>query len=210
MRKLVGCLSFYCAICWTFSVQAEPVCNCGSTENNGDGTNCCWEYDETTKTLTVSGSGAMQNYGPDEAVGMNKLIYQAERPWNDIALDVEHVIVNGLSSVGHRAFQNMYNVQEVVLSESVETVGRTWRDQIKTVYADGSHGILQWHDNTLIEPTYIPYQKTDNGQYVIHGKFYNTLSDVAHNSRSLKRIYTIEEATLLSKETGNTIKLRYK
>ena len=49
-----------------------------------------------------------------------------------------------------------------------------------------------------------------DGQILFHGKFYNSLADIATGNYIKKRIYTIEEATKVSKEMGNTFKLRYK
>ncbi len=215
MRKWIFVLSFCITLLSVFETVAEPVCNCGSTENGGDGTNCCWEYDEITKTLTVSGNGAMKDFGPDAAVGMDKLIYQAERPWNDIALDVEHVVVEGLSSVGNRAFQNMKNVEEVVLSETVERAGRSWHDSIPTVYTgrndlsclmDGIYSLCTVWPTTNYYPT---YEKAPNGQYILNGKFYKTLTDMALKSSSVKRIYTIEEANAAAGER-NTVRIKYR
>ena len=47
-------------------------------------------------------------------------------------------------------------------------------------------------------------------QYYFNGKFYQSVNDLMHNIPMKKRIYTVEEATRLSKDTENTIKLRYK
>ena len=204
-EKIMKTLSYFLRVigmlCLPFCVTAQEL-TCGE--------DCHWEWDATTKTLTVSGSGQMKDYGPNAAVGMDKLIYQAERPWNDIALEVEHIVVDGLSSVGHRAFQNMKNVQEIVLSDSVETVGRSWHDQIKTVYAD-TNAIPGWGNNGLdvYENNFIPYKKTASGRYILDGIFYNSLSELGCKSSSVKRIYTVEEATAVS-GNKNAVMIRYK
>ena len=89
----------------------------------GDG--CNWSYDETTKTLTITGSGPMKDFGPDGAVGMNKLTYQAERPWNDFASQIQNVVISGVTSIGHRAFQDMPNLENVSISDDVTSIGRS-------------------------------------------------------------------------------------
>ena len=53
------------------------------------------------------------------------------------------------------------------------------------------------------------YEKFGN-QYYSNGKFYNSFNDIGTPKYIKKRIYTIDEATKVSKETGNTFKLRYK
>ncbi|MBR2299479.1 MAG: leucine-rich repeat domain-containing protein [Alphaproteobacteria bacterium] len=44
----------------------------------------------------------------------------------------------------------------------------------------------------------------------VGSKFYRSLEDFAKGNRINKRIYSVEEATAVSKPTGNTFKLRYK
>ena len=52
--------------------------------------------------------------------------------------------------------------------------------------------------------------ETVGDAYYVDGKFYNRINDVWEKNNIKKRIYSIEEATKVSKETGNTFKLRYK
>ncbi|MBR2299398.1 MAG: leucine-rich repeat protein [Alphaproteobacteria bacterium] len=114
MKKLIFVL-----VLSSFAVAAQE------SESLTCGDDCHWNYDETTKTLTITGSGAMKDFGPDGAVGNNKLTYQAERPWNDIASEVENLVVSGVTSIGHRAFQDMHNLQNVTIADSVTSVGRS-------------------------------------------------------------------------------------
>jgi len=46
--------------------------------------------------------------------------------------------------------------------------------------------------------------------FVMNGKFYNSLSDWAKGNYIKKRIYTVDEAEMLSKPTGNSFRMRYK
>ncbi len=46
--------------------------------------------------------------------------------------------------------------------------------------------------------------------FVIDGKFYASLSDYVKRNYIKKRIYTVDEAEMLSKPTGNTFRMRYK
>lgn len=95
------------------------------TESLTCGEDCSWSYDSESKTLTISGSGAMKDFGPDGAVGNLKKEYWKERPWNDVATEVEHVVVSGLSSIGHRAFQGMTNLIDAQIDDSVTSIGRS-------------------------------------------------------------------------------------
>ncbi|MBR6409348.1 MAG: leucine-rich repeat domain-containing protein [Alphaproteobacteria bacterium] len=54
------------------------------------------------------------------------------------------------------------------------------------------------------------YTKSSNGQYLVGGKWYNNLDALTSGNRTKKLIYTVEEAEMLSKPTGNKFKIRYK
>ncbi|MBR1915449.1 MAG: leucine-rich repeat domain-containing protein [Alphaproteobacteria bacterium] len=103
----------------SFNAMADEL-TCAGDENS----TCVWSYDESTHTLTITGEGAMKDFGPNTSVGNDKWIYQAERPWNDIASDVENVVISGMTSVGNRAFQGMRNLQNVTLPEGLVFIGR--------------------------------------------------------------------------------------
>lgn len=117
-------------------------------EESSCGSDCSWHYDSETKTLTITGSSNMKDFGPDAAVGGLKTEYWKERPWNSVASEVEHVVVNGMTSVGNRAFQGMTKIIDVELSDSVTSIGRSSFQQntslqtiiipknVTTMYAD--------------------------------------------------------------------------
>lgn len=57
------------------------------------------------------------------------------------------------------------------------------------------------------------YQETADGKYVVDGKKYGSLSDLQNGIVYVspgKRIYTVEEASKVSKKTGNRFMIRYK
>jgi len=51
---------------------------------------------------------------------------------------------------------------------------------------------------------------SQNKSFLVGGKFYKNLSDFINGNYERKRIYTVEEAEMLSKPTGNRFKIRYK
>lgn len=70
-----------------------------------------WEVKDGT--LTISGSGAVDNY--DSA---------KQRPWNESSLEINKVVVeDGITSVGDFAFYGMTNLAEIVLTDSVTSIG---------------------------------------------------------------------------------------
>lgn len=72
------------------------------------GENATWVFDETSETLTVSGTGAISDYSG----------------WKDIASAVTYIeIGNGITAVGENAFNGFDALKEVYLAESVTELG---------------------------------------------------------------------------------------
>ena len=76
-----------------------------------------WEYNETSKTLTISGTGAMSHYSQTNTLA----------PWvanENIKTNLEKVIINdGVTGIGHYAFWSCEALKEVRLAESVNSLG---------------------------------------------------------------------------------------
>ena len=78
-----------------------------------------WEYDEETKTLTVSGSGAMPDY---ETIDGD--VPSVNTPWFSYVQDIEKIVIEeGITSVGDFAFALCLNAKEVVLPEGITAIG---------------------------------------------------------------------------------------
>lgn len=78
-----------------------------------------YKYDESTKTLTISGEGISNNTGTD----MWEEDYNAPA-WSKLKNDVEKVVVNeGITAIGNHAFISFEKLKEVQLPSTVETIG---------------------------------------------------------------------------------------
>ena len=74
------------------------------------GNDLTYHYVESTKTLTISGSGAMNDY------------YTA--PWNSYAENILKVVIgNGVTSIGDYAFEDCSEIKTVVLPDGVTSIG---------------------------------------------------------------------------------------
>ncbi len=84
------------------------------------GENLTWTYDQTAKTLTISGTGEMYSYY-ETAVTFRKIA-----PWREneeIKNNLEKVVItDGVTAIGSYAFYGCPTLKEVVLPESVTEI----------------------------------------------------------------------------------------
>ena len=84
-------------------------------EPKGDlSTGLHWEYDVATRTLTVSGTGAMPDFNSFD-----------DQPWKDVREKIKTVVIEaGVTSIGNEAFTGCEALTSVTLPESgLETIG---------------------------------------------------------------------------------------
>ena len=79
-----------------------------------DATQTWWEYNTTTRTLTVSGTGAMPDFADFN-----------DQPWKDVREKIKTVVIEtGVTSIGNKAFTGCEVLTSVTLPESgLETIG---------------------------------------------------------------------------------------
>lgn len=71
-----------------------------------------YEYDAATGTVTLTGTGELT-------------ITPHYYPWGNYAKDVKKVVIGeGITGIGEDGLKSLYNLQEVVLPESVTSIGR--------------------------------------------------------------------------------------
>ena len=89
--------------------------NCGAT---GDGSDVTWQltentYDSSTYTLTIRGSGAMEDYSTSYS-----------RPWNSFCDQITSVVIfPGVTSIGECAFKGFSKLIHVDIANSVISIG---------------------------------------------------------------------------------------
>ena len=127
------------------------------------------------------------------------------------------VIPDGVESIGDQAFYNAKHLETLVIPASVTEIGNNVfgvgkrLNLIGTFYCEepvtGSSPCRSGLG--LSQDRFKYYTKDENGYIIIDGKKYTSVDRLAKGVE-MKRIYTIDEATKVSKPTGNKIMLRYK
>ena len=73
------------------------------------GQNCQWTFADST--LKITGSGEMQNYFDDDHV-----------PWTSHNSEIQTITIEGVATIGQKAFQNMKQLTSVQMN-GVEEIG---------------------------------------------------------------------------------------
>ena len=206
---------------------------CGPKDADGNyGTNCEWNYDASTKTLKIWGTGRMYN---SNAV--------RDHPWSrgtSYYGDIENVVIEeGITTIGVHAFYAATSLENVVLPDSLTEIGYEalrGETKIKSIVIPATIKFLRSSAELRlfgrsIEEVYCYEEKTElcskavstsgldeevlkiykkyGNEYFYDGKFYHSPKDIGLKKHIRKLSYSPVEAALVSGE-NNTIILYYK
>ncbi|MBQ8943727.1 MAG: leucine-rich repeat domain-containing protein, partial [Clostridia bacterium] len=99
-----------CPLDFTLPVSADASGTCGD--------NLTWSYDESTFTLTISGTGEMYEYTINSNGGQIK----TNAPWNTLGIKTV-TIVSGVTSIGSYAFYGLTGITSITIPDSVTSIG---------------------------------------------------------------------------------------
>ena len=114
----------FVSILWPFYAFAgETSGYCGPKDSDGNwGTNCTWEYDTQTHTLTVSGTGTMYGKQGSQTNENGKTTYFNAAPWAEYANDMKNAVINeGIKTIGGYTFY-MTTLEHVSIPQSVTEI----------------------------------------------------------------------------------------
>ncbi len=86
-----------------------------------------YTFDETTKTLTFTGTGAMDNYGEDlmGCDDSHKFDKSLLPPWQTEAEQAETIVIaEGITAIGNCCFMLLDNLKTVQLPSTLESIGQ--------------------------------------------------------------------------------------
>lgn len=94
---------------------------------NSSNSSITYDYDETTKTLTITGKGPMDDYQLVEPEGF----FNVRPPWYSCYGEAEKIIIgDGITHIGEHAFYERMNfhgctaLKELVIGDGVESIGK--------------------------------------------------------------------------------------
>ena len=86
------------------------------------GENIIWKYNSTSKTLTLSGTGAIDSFSDDDDFSYS------ERPWKEYVHEIENVkIEEGITSIGDYTFKDIgpYETINFKIPKSLISIGKS-------------------------------------------------------------------------------------
>ena len=117
MKKQIGWIRV-AALILLVALMTMTLASCGSTGGNAEsasGTHGAlnWNYDKSSKTLTLTGAGAMADFENAEAV-----------LWAAVRTSAEKLVIGeGITTVGNYAFYAMSALKEITIPSTVTTIG---------------------------------------------------------------------------------------
>ena len=132
-----------------FSIMSKAAETSGTC-----GENITWTYDEETCTLTIAGTGAMEDYA-----------YSSMAPWYDnYHSSIKTVLIsNGITSIGRYAFWSCTNLINITIPDSVTSIG------FYTFYNSAYYNdVNNWENDVLYIGNYLIKANTSiEGKYKI-------------------------------------------
>ena len=135
---------FVCTLLFCFTVLSFCILPAAAADSDVCGANAVWHFDETSGTLTISGTGAMWDIaawniaaetslsfddgGPAGIAYAETLACQPAAthamPWKNICGEVKTVVIDeGITTVGNFAFADYSNLTAVTLPSTLTSVG---------------------------------------------------------------------------------------
>lgn len=133
------------------------------------GKNAKWSYNSKTKTLTISGKGAMCNY---PSTVLDPEDDDEELPWHEAQLAIDKIIIKkGITSIGSYAFSNTYP-KSVTIPNTVTSIGK---------YAFATYC------NEKLKKIQIPESVKNIGAYAFEGQLGLTKVIISENVKQINK-----------------------
>lgn len=126
LRRIISCL-----IVVSMLVSMLPMTVWAKEEGETIGGNCGeklkWSFDETSGTLTISGSGDMDDYSWSQMydpTGQHSDEWVTTAPWRNYCHSIKSIVIDpNVTSIGKGAFRGCFDVTSISLSNDVANIG---------------------------------------------------------------------------------------
>jgi len=121
-----------------------------------------------------------------------------------------------LKTIKPRAFGYISTLSSIVIPENTIVISSVFKREgsslidIENVYCSEANTSCQALKNDPGMAEKVKFYEPTNEGYFYKNKWYANVNDIGTPNYIKKKIYTLKEAEKLSKETGNTFKLKYK
>lgn len=90
------------------------------------GENIIWKYNSSSKTLTLSGTGAIDSFSDADDSSY------CERPWKEYIHDIENIkIEEGITSIGDYTFKSLGEINNIEIPKSLISMGKSTFEKCK-------------------------------------------------------------------------------
>jgi len=131
----------------------------------------------------------------------------------------EIILPENLEEIGSSAFYNAMKLSSIVIPENTVFATNAFGILnekyahllvIQNVYCSDTNISCQNMKNNSMMNDKVRFYQKDGNQIFYKNRWYNSANDILSGEHIKKRIFTIKEASKLSKQTGNSFKIRYK
>ena len=195
--KKVALLFLLMVMGLVFAISASAETYSG--ECGVDGENLTWSVDTTTSTLSIQGNGKMRDF---ESYGWNA-------PWsdyNDLITSVN--IGDGVTYIGTYAFRVLEKVSKIVISKSVEHIGKACFGKSQKILVDKDNPYITMDEYGVIfsdDATVLVYASENLGEnyYIPNGVVFVTDSafadEIFYKDFALTTLYLPKSLIMLTR-----------
>jgi len=114
MRAVVAVVAVtLCVVCCGFNNNNNMKSVTRVDYSGSCGENATWQFDENTKTLTISGTGKMKDYSDSSTV-----------PWTHLRSSINTVVMEeGITSIGGLCFFDIWHLETLTIPSTVTSIG---------------------------------------------------------------------------------------
>ncbi|MBQ7598561.1 MAG: leucine-rich repeat domain-containing protein [Clostridia bacterium] len=194
-----------CALLLTLSLSVCFV-SLAADASGGCGSGLTWTYREGTKTLTISGTGEIDDY----SIGVEHGAYVTRAPWFPYHYEVTKIVFeNGVKRIGKNAFRYFKNVTKLEFPRSLESIGPyaflECTNLVTVNFGSGvkSIGANAFNECTALSRFSIPDQVLSIGEYA----FYKVPVENLVLGKNLESIgsYAFSECKLIAVTMHNNV-----